>query len=362
VDDRLPLGQLYTLLMVSYDRGGPTSRKRKSAPVDIDHPAVGAAHIFIPGGADSLVTAALLVRRMRWPTWVMLAREHRLPVVLERPLVDAAKEIWCLGYAGTGHPLLPSAMESHTTRRPFHWLSTTSGRLVVAAGSMPGVSFHGMPGGSLVPLAQGILEGGRQPGDSDFERLGLLLGRFSGAVPDRRELRLLNLLHAAAVKVRNQERRGPGLVRELADAEPGEWASMPSLQEVAREGEWLIKRSRQVVQRLPPKHGQRTGPAVWVVARGEVARGAHGKSVAARVHARGAPVGLVERTATGFTKAWVVVPKGQQDRFERVAQTFAAFSNDFSYTGLRGAGAIEAADVNRFALALYDALKAEGPG
>ena len=67
------------------------------------------------------------------------------------------------------------------------------------------------------------------------------------------------------------------------------------------------------------------------------------------------------RTAAGFTKGWVVGPKGQQDRFERVAQTFAAFSNDFSYTGLRGAGAIEA-DVNRFALALYNALKAEGPG
>ncbi|GEM_PF-1761650 len=342
--------------MAPYDHGGPGSPKRRKAPVEIDHPAVGAAHIFIPGGADSIVAASLLVRRMPWPTWVMLAREHRLPVVLERPLVDAAKEIWCLGYAGTGHPLLPSAIESHTTLRPFHWLSTTSGRLVVAAGNMPGVRFEGMPGGSLVPLALRVLGDGRQPGDSEFERLGLLLGRFSGAVPNRRELHLLNLLHAASVKVRNQERRGPGLVRELADTEPGEWARLGSLRDVAREGEWLIKRSRQVLQRLPPKHGSRTGPAVWVVGRGDVARGAHGKAVAARVHARGSAAGLVERTHTGFTKAWVVLPAGDEDRWDLVSHTFASFSDDFSYTGLRGAGAIDAEDVDAFARALFDVL------
>ncbi len=343
--------------MPPYDRGGPASRKRKSAPVEIDHPAVGAAHIFIPGGADSIVAASLLVRRMRWPTWVMLAREHRLPVVLERPLVDAAKEIWCLGYAGTGHPLLPSAIESHTTLRPFRWLSTTSGRLVVAAGDMPGVRFEGMPGGSLVPLALRVLDDGRQPSDSDFERLGLLLGRFSGAVPSRRELQLLNMLHAASVKVRNQERRGPGLVRDLADTEPSDWSRLGTLRDIAREGEWLIKRSRQVLQRLPPKYGGRSGPAVWMIPRGDVARGAHGKAVAARVHARGAPVGLVERVPTGFTKAWIVLPPDDDDRWDLISHTFASFSDDFSYTGLRGAGAIAAEDVDAFARALFAVLQ-----
>ena len=53
--------------------------------IDIDHPAVGAVHLFVPGNADSLVAAALMTARQRWPTWVMLAREHRLPVLLERP-------------------------------------------------------------------------------------------------------------------------------------------------------------------------------------------------------------------------------------------------------------------------------------
>jgi hypothetical protein len=324
--------------------------------VDIDHPAVGAAHLFVPGGADSLVATALLVRRMRWPTWVMLAREHRLPTVLERPLVDAAKEIWCLGYAGTGNALLPSAIESHTTRRPFHWLSTTTGCLAVAAESMPGVRFEGMPGGSLVQLALRVLNEPRRQGDSEYERLGLLLGRFSGAIPDRQELRLLKLLHAASVKVRNQERRGPALVRELADHEPADWSRLEVLQELAREGEWLIRRSRQVLERLPPKHGRRDGPAVWVVARGEVARGAHGKAVAAQVHVVNAPVGLVERTPSGFTKAWVVLPPGDEDRWELIAHTFASFTTDFSYTGMRGAGAIAGEDVDRFAAVLHEAL------
>ena len=345
--------------MHPYDSGGPASRRRKSAPVEIDHPAVGAAHIFIPGGADSLVAAALLVRRMPWPTWVMLAREHRLPIVLERPLVEAAKEIWCLGYAGTGNPLLPAAIESHTTRRPFHWLYTTTGRLVVAAGSIPGVRFEGMPGGSLVPLALRVLSESRDAGDSDFERMGLLLGRFSGAPPAPRELQLINLLHAASVKVRNQERRGPALVRELANEDPTAWSRLPVLRDLAREGEWLIRRSRQVLSQQPPKLGSRRGPAVWVVPRGEISRGAHGKAVAARVHEQGAPVGLVERTPSGFTKAWVVLPRGDEDRWDHVAHAFAGFSGDFSYTGLRGAGAISGDDVDRFAGALYEVLRAD---
>ena len=343
--------------MPPYDHGGPASRTRKSAPVDIDHPAVGAAHIFLPGSADSLVAAALLVRRMLWPTWVMLAREHRLPAVLERPLVEAAKEVWCLGYTGTGNPLLPAAIESHASHRPFHWLSTTTGRLVVAAGEMPGVSFVGMPGGSLVPLALQVMDAARLQGDSDFERIGLLLGRFSGAIPDRRELKLLNLLHAASVKVRNQERRGPALVRDLANFEVADWVRSTNLTELAREGEWLIRKSRSVLKLLPPKHGSRRGPAVWVVARGEVARGAHGKAVAARAHDQGAPVGMLERAPSGFTKAWIVLPPGDEDRWALIAHTVASFTSDFSYTGLRGAGAVAAEDVDRFAKELYEVLR-----
>lgn len=344
--------------MPPHDRGGAPSRARKAPPVHIDHPAVGAAHNFIPGGADSLVAAAFLVKNLRWPTWVMLAREHRLPVVLERPLVDAAKEIWCLGYAGTGNPLLPAAIESHTTNRAFHWLSTTTGRLTVAAGEMPGVRFESLPGSSLLPLVRTVVGGPRAPGDSEFERLGLVLGRYSGATPDRQELALVNLLHAASVKVRNQERRGPGLVRDLAETPPSQWARLEALQDLGREGEWLIRRSRQVLQRQPPKLGRRGAAAVWVVPRGEIARGAHGKAVAARVHASDSPVGLVERVPRGFTKCWVVLPKSEPDRWEQIAHLFAGYSHDFSYTGLRGAGAIAAEDVDRFAAELYEVLSA----
>ena len=65
---------------------------------------------------------------------------------------------------------------------------------------------------------------------------------------------------------------------------------------------------------------------------------------------------MVERAPSGFTKAWVVLPQGDEDRWDLIAHTFASFSSDFSYTGLRGGGAIAGEDVDRFALALYGAL------
>jgi hypothetical protein len=156
--------------------------------------------------------------------------------------------------------------------------------------------------------------------------------------------------------VRNHEDRGADLVRALAGREIGTWMRLPTLGELAAAGEVLIRRARQVLLELPQTRGGGHGPALWIVDAGSIPRGAHGKAAAARAYARQAPVALVERVPRGFTKAWVVLPPQSVDLWPAIAHTFAGFSADFAYTGLRGAGAIAAADVDAFADALWERI------
>ena len=321
--------------------------------IDVDHPAVGAAHLFIPGGADALVAAALLAARAPHDIWVMIAREHRLPLLLERPLADAAKELWCLGYAGTGDPLLPSALEAHVSHRPVYWLSTTSGRLSLSAQDLPGLNFESLPGGSLVLLVQRHLRGVWDEADYAYERLGMILGRSRGARPAPADMALANLLHAASVAVRNNEHLGARLVRSLADSAPASWSVNETLLELAAEGERLIGSSRAVLESQPPNLGDRHGPALWLVDAGEIARGAHGKAVAAQSYYRQSPTALIERAPRGITKAWVVLPRANAPLWHHVSTTFGQFSDDFSYTGLRGAGALPVEAIDEFAAMLW---------
>lgn len=324
--------------------------------MDIDHPAVGAIHVFFPGSADSLVVAALIVSRSLDPAWVTVAREHRLPRLLERPLTEGAREIWCLGYSGTGNPLMPAALEAHVTHRPVRWLSTTTGRLSVAAAEIAGVDFQNLPGGSLVPLYLSTVAGPLDEDERSYERLGYILGRFSGHRPDPLELRLANRLHAASVTVRNHEDRGPELVRLLASRSPTEWVRMVELESFAREGDELIRRSRWQIVGSPPTRGGHEGPAIWVVPPGKVARGAHGKVVATLGKLRAAPAVLVEEARSGFTKAWVVLPKDDDALWFALSACFARHSHDFSYTGARGAGAVPAEDVAAFVADVWAVL------
>jgi hypothetical protein len=323
----------------------------------VDHPAHGVAHLFVPGSADSLVAAAAFVRRSRGFGWVTLAREHRLPILLERPLTDFASAIWCLGYAGTGNPLLPAALEAHATHRPVHWLTATTGRLRSQAGDIAGVGVHNLPGGSLVPQVLTLHPEPPTAADRDFERLGYLLGRYSGAQPDADELRLINRLHAASVQVRNQERSGAALVRELAANPIAKWSTNATLLELAAAGEDRIRRSRRVLVDVPPALSVPDGPAIWIVRSGSIDRGAHGKALASRCFARQQPTVLIEETRRGrWTKAWVVLPDHARELWPWLMHEAARFSDDFSYTGLRGAGAIPAGQEQDFADALWPLL------
>lgn len=324
--------------------------------IDIDHPAVGAGHLFIPGNADSLVAAAGMMARVPWSSWVMLAREHRLPVLLERPLAEVAREIWCIGYSGTGNQLLPAALEAHVTHRALHWLSATSGRLTVAAAELPGVHFESLPGGSLVHLVQRHLPGPWTDEDRAYERLGHILGHYRGARPTDFELQLANLLHAASVHVRNQEHLGASLVRSMAGERVGRWAMLDRVRDFADHGQEQIRRSRRLLEETPPSRGKRHGPALWVLDAGEIARGTHGKAVAARTYARQAPTALIERVDRGFTKTWIVLPEHAHGEWLQLMHTMACYSTDFSYTGLRGAGAIRSEDVPEFTDALWQVL------
>lgn len=320
--------------------------------IDIDHPAVGTSHVYIPGNADSLVAATAMVARSPTGAWVMLAREHRLPVLLERPLAEVGREIWCLGYSGTGNPLLPAALEAQVTFRPVRWLSATSGRLVAEAAEIPGVEFLNLAGGSLVHLVQRYLP--RHQTDRQYERLGFILGMYPGARPTDFELQLANKLHAASVWVRNHENQGAGLVRTLAEAEPGRWAGLDLLRKYAADGERMIRAARMVLESEPPYRGGRHGAALWMVDSGQIPRGAHGKTVAANSYARQAPVALIERVPRGFTKLWIVLPRHAGERWWELMEVVARFSTDFSYTGLRGAGAISGDEAEAVAEALWE--------
>jgi hypothetical protein len=327
------------------------------APINSDHPASGVPHVFIPGNADSLVAAASFVRRANGFGWVTVAREHRLPVLLERPVSEVASEVWCMGYAGTGNALLPAALEAHANDRPVWWLAATSGRLKAFAGEVPGVRFHNMPGGSLVPQVLSLQGGDWSSADREYERIGYLLGRYSGAVPDADELILINRLHAASVQVRNQERSGATLARELADAPPSEWLNSALLTELAVAGETRIRRSRRYLAEEAPDMGARTGPAIWRVLGGQLDRGAHGKALASRAHARGDATVLIESVRRGgYTKAWIVLPESKRELWPWLMQEAARFSSDFSYTGLRGAGAIPVGQEQEFADAIWSHL------
>jgi len=286
----------------------------------------------------------------------MIVREHRLPVLLERPLAEVGREIWCMGYSGTGNPLLPAALEAHVTYHPLNWLSVTTGRLSLAAAEVPGVEFQSMAGGSLVHLVQRKVSGGWSDEDRAYERLGYILGHYHGARPTDFELRLVNLLHAASVTVRNHENRGAGFVRDLAGVAVGEWSGLDSLHQLASEGEKLIRRSRGLLSELDPVRGGRLGPAIWIADSGALARGAHGKAVASRAYARQAAVALVERADRGFTKLWVVLPAHERSRWDEIMGVVAHFSSDFSYTGLRGAGAIAAEDIDSVVESLWGLL------
>lgn len=325
-----------------------------------EHPARGAAHLFVPGNADSLVAASAFVRHAPESAWVTLAREHRLPVLLERKMAALASSVWCIGYSGTGNPLLPAALEAHLSDRPVWWLTATSGRLQAVAADVPGVRFHNLPGGSLVPqvLQQRGVEWDEE--DRAYERVGHLLGRYSGVTPTPDELARLNLLHAASVQVRNQERAGAHLVRDLADTPVVEWGGLESLQELAQAGEARIRRSRRYLADQEPVHGAGAGPAVWVVPAGQIDRGTHGKALATRAHGRKAPVVLIEEARRGdWTKAWIVLPDADQELWPWLMHALAAFTIDFSYTGRRGAGAIPAGQEEAFVRALWPVITRE---
>ncbi len=323
------------------------------APITIDHPAVGAAHVYLPGNADSLVAAAALMRVTRRDVWVTLAREHRLPVLLERPLADVASEVWCLGYSGTGNELLPAALEAHVTLRPVRWMTCVTGRLSMQAAEIPGVDYSNLPGGSLVPLVLGATRTHWDEQDRMYERLGFILGRYRGARPTDFELRLVNALHAASVQVRNQERFGAGLVRELALSPIATWPDLDAVRAAASAGEARIIKSRRAMEDAEPTHGGRSGPAIWILPSGILNRGTHGKALAARCYARQAPTVLLERVARGYTKVWIVLPEHKEELWLQVMNEIVRFSIDFSYTGLRGAGAVAAADVDEVAEALW---------
>lgn len=326
--------------------------------LDVDHPAVGAGHVFIPGSADSIVAAARLTATAAWPVWVTLAREHRLPVVLERPITEGAVEIWCLGYSGTGNPLVSTALEAHATHRRVRWLSTTSGRLRLEASELAGVQVDALPGGSLVQLVLQERRGRWTPDDHATERLGYILGRYPGWDPTRRELALANQFHAASVAVRNHEGKGPPLIRSLAGAPVGAWSEDPLLIQHAAEGEEFIRKGRAALRELEPRHGsQRSGPAVWVVPQGLIPRGVHGKAIAAECWRRKAPVAMVEGAERGFTKAWVVLPARRDGLWIRFAELFGEFTLDFSWTGRRGAGAVHTSDLERFLPGLWAVVR-----
>jgi hypothetical protein len=325
--------------------------------MDADHPARGALHLYLPGGADSLVAAAAVLRRSDRSCWVTLAREHRLPVLLERPLAELAEEVWLLGYSGTGNPLLPSALEAHLTHRPVHWLSATTGRIRLAAAELPGMRFESMPGGSLVPLALEAWPGEWTDEERAYERLGFILGRYSGARPSDAELRLANDLHAASVGVRNEERAGAGLVRELAEAPVAQWRGLPTLRTLAKRGERRIRDARAALRGVEPDFGGARGPGIWLVDAGRIARGAHGKAIADRTYARQAPCLLLERVESGWTKAWIALPPHRAGLWLRLMNEAVRFSVDFSYTGLRGAGAVPGDLVDAFAEAFWPLLQ-----
>lgn len=327
------------------------------APPLADHPAHGAVHVFLPGNADSVVAAATFVRRSEGAGWVMLAREHRLPVLLKRPLAELAAELWCIGYSGTGNPLLPSALEAHANDRPVWWLTATTGRLESFEVDVHGVHFHNLPGGSLVPQVMSLQGGEWTDEDREVERLGYLLGRYSGTQPTDPERELLNRLHAASVQVRNQERSGAALVRELSETPLARWSTSPLLVDLAAAGESRIRRSRRFLNSAEPVLGRGSGPAVWIVKAGRIDRGAHGKALATRCHARQEPVVLIEESRRGpWTKAWVVLPPEKRELWPWIMHEAARFSGDFSYTGLRGAGAIPSGQEGAFATAIWPVL------
>ena len=326
--------------------------------IDIDHPAVGAGHVFVPGSADSLVAATRLLATAPWPGWVTVGREHRLPVLLERPLTETAVEIWCLGYCGTGNPLLPPALEAHVTHRHVHWLSTTTGRLSLGAAELPGIRLDSIPGGSLVNLVLRRRRGRWTPDDHASERLGFIFGRYPGVDPSRRELALANRIQAASVAVRNHEGRGPALIRELAETPVAGWNDLEGLSQLAAMGEEIIAEGRKALVGLAPRFGAaQAGPALWVIPSGRVGRGVHGKAVAAESWRRKAPAAMVELVERGVTKAWIVLPARRENLWHVVAECFAGYTSDFSWTGRRGAGSVHTDDVDRFVAALWTAIR-----
>ncbi len=326
--------------------------------LDIDHPATGAGHVYIPGSADSLVAAAHLTATARWPVWVTVGREHRLPALLERPLTEGAVEIWCLGYSGTGNQLVSSALEAQVTHRPVRWLSTTTGRLRLAAAELAGLKLESLPGGSLVNLVLRDRKGRWTPDDHAAERLGYMLGRYPGWRSTPRELEMVNRLHAASVSVRNHEGKGPQLIRALADTHLARWEEVTLLQELAKDGEQDIREGRLALLQATPDHGSATGgPALWLLPQGRIKRGVHGKAIAAACWRRKSPVALVETAERGFTKAWVVLPARRENLWVHVAECFGGFTSDFSWTGRRGAGAIHTADLERFVGKLWTVIR-----
>jgi len=327
-------------------------------PFDIDHPATGAGHIFIPGSADSIVAAARLTATAPWPVWVTVGREHRLPFLLERPLTEGAVEIWCLGYSGTGNALVSAALEGHVTHRPVRWFSTTTGRLKLVASELAGVKLETMPGGSLVNLVLRDRKGRWTPDDHGCERLGYIIGRYPGWRSTKRELFLANQMHAASVAVRNHENQGPQLIRALADTPVAEWSSVGKLKELADVGEQTIAKGRTALRESAPEFGSESGgPALWLMPRGAIKRGVHGKAIAAECWRRKSPVALVEEVGHGFTKAWVVVPARRENLWVGVAESFGSYTSDFSWTGRRGAGAIHSADVEKFLPRLWATIR-----
>ena len=326
--------------------------------LNVDHPAVGSGHVFLAGSADSLVAAARLVATSNWPSWVTVAREHRLPVLLERPITEAAVEIWCLGYSGTGNPVLGPALDAHVTHRPVHWLSTTTGHLRLAASELPGINLLHLPGGSLINLVLRRRRGRWTPDDHASERLGFIFGRYPSVRPQKRELKLANLLHAASVGIRNQEGKGPVLVKALAETPVADWSGLDVLQNLRDAGEDAINAGRGVLRDAAPKYGSnRAGPALWVLPAGQIKRGVHGKAVAAEAFRRKAPAALVERVTRGYTKAWVVLPARKDRLWVDIAETFGRYTLDFSWTGRRGAGAVHVDDIEPFAARLWTAIR-----
>jgi hypothetical protein len=332
-------------------------RRAHPPPVDIDHPSVGADHIYLPGSADSLVAATRCVVRSTAPSWLTVAREHRLAGLLDRPLSEGARRIVILGYSGDGDPALREALLRRLAACPVHWLSTTTGRLHLAASELSGVRLETLPGGSLVPTALRITDGPRTADDQAAERLGYVLGRYAGYRADRAALALTNRLHAASVAVRNDEVAAPRLVYALAGSPVDDWGAIPELVAASERGERLIRDARAAIRAATPARGGSQGPGLWLMPAGVIARGAHGKAIAAETYRRVAPCALVEAADRGVTKAWVVLPARADRLWDSIAACFARFSSDFSYTGRRGGGAVPAADAEAFADALWVVLR-----